>query len=337
MKKERMNRRKFIGVLGGIAVAGASGALWETLRPKGNGVIPDTEVRPARQVNPNVYTENGKSLVSIVKGTPDTDVEAMVRNAVGAIGGIDKIVSPGMTIVVKPNVVTADPIDCSNPRVVAAVASLAREAGGIVIVAESAGSGTTAYNMEQVGITVAAQAVGAEVRPLLDENRFWVGVPNGVRLRQVETFPTVYDCDVLINVPKLKRMNAANTVTISLKNMMGTISLGSMGIFHSTDLSQCIADLNTVMKPDLTVVDATHVYARTGTERWEDVEMNTILASGDPVALDTIGAEKLLGIEQQNGISTFNPADIRHINAAVALGVGTDDPNQMTLIERNMS
>ncbi len=314
--------------LGGLAiVAGAAGVLWEMWRPKLN---------PAKPVRANAYTQDGKSLVSIAEGKPDTDVETMVRHAVDALGGIGNIVSTGKTVVVKPAVLTSDPGCAPDPRVVAAVAKLAKEAGGTVIVAESSGGGDTRYCLSQVGIASAAEKVGAEVRALPLEEGILMEVPKGVSLRDVRTFPTIYNCDVLISVPRLKR-HTATAVTMSLKNMMGVVPDYEKRRFHSTDLSQCIADLNTVLKPDLTVLDATFAMTRTGPTGGDMVEMDTIMASGDPVAVDKVSAQRLQELEQQLGISSFNVADVRHINAAAALGVGTSDLSQMVIVQENLS
>lgn len=295
--------------------------------------------KPTSTSGANAYTENGKSLVSIVRGNSDTEIEAMVRRAVDAIGGMGKIVSTGKAVVVKPAVLTSDKDCAPDPRVVAAVVKLAKEAGGAVIVAESSGSGSTAYNLSKVGITSAVEEAGAEVRDLQTEKEVQIKVPDGVALHEVETYPTIYNCDVLISVPRLKR-HGSSTVTISLKNMMGTIPKHEMGRFHGLNLSQCIADLNTVIKPDLTVVDAIYAMARTGPTGGDMVEMDTIMASGDPVAIDIVAAQELQELEQRIGVSShlrFKAADVKHINAAADLGVGTSNFDNIRIVEEVLS
>jgi uncharacterized protein (DUF362 family) len=328
--RKRISRRKFIEILGGLAVAtGVSGVLWEIWRPK-------EQPKPPRPARPNAYTQDGKSLISIVRGASDTDIESIVRNSLDAIGGLGKIISTGMVVVVKPAVLTSDPDCAPDPRVVAALVKLAKDAGGEVIVAESSGQGSTAYNLSRIGITSAVEEVGAEARDLETEKEVLLNVPKGVSLDTVWVYPTICDCDVLISVPRLKR-HGSTTVTMSLKNMMGTIPKSEMGRFHQIDLSQCIADLNTVIKPDLTVVDAIFAMAGTGPTGGEMIEMNTIMASGDPVAVDRIAAEKLHELEQRMGISSFNAAGVRHINAAADLEVGTTDPDHMKIIEKSLA
>jgi len=327
LSKVPISRRKFIKILGGLAVAaGVSGVLYEQFRPKDY---------PAKQVKPDAYTQDGKSLVSIIKGNSDADIDAMVRAAVSAIGGIGKLVSSGKTVVVKPAVLTSDPNCAPDPKVVAAVIKLARDAGGRVIVAETSGGGNTEYCLSQVGITSASQAAGAEVKPLTRDEEIPMEVPKGTSLRRVRTYKTIYGADVIISVPRLKR-HGNTAVTISLKNMMGVIPQAEMGRFHNTSLSQCIADLNTVLKPDLTVVDATYAMAGAGPTGGTMVRMDTVMASGDAVAIDRVGAQRLQEIEQQRGIPSFKVADVTHISAAATLGVGTNDLSKISIIERTL-
>jgi len=280
-----------------------------------------------------------KSLVSVVRGNSDAQIEAMVRKSVDTIGGIGKFVSSGQRVVVKPPVLTSDKACTPDPRVVAAIVRLAKDAGGKVAVAESSGNGDTGYNLSKVGITAAAQDAGAEVINLQTEKAVQVTVPNGVLLKQVDTFPTIRDCDVLISVPRLKR-HSATLVTISLKNMMGTLPPSGMQRLHTLGLSQCIGDLNTVIRPHLTVVDASYAMTRTGPTGGDLTRLDTILASRDPVAADTIAARELQGLEERIGVSSrfrFDAANITHIRAAADLQVGKSSLDDLEIVEVTLS
>ncbi len=359
--KERRNYLKTVGALvAGLAIGGAAGYLaretvvikkiiTETVEktvtrtvtaPSTPTPTPTPTSTPTPTITPSpTPTSNEKSLVSIVRGNSDTEIEAMVRKAVDAIEGMGKIVSQGNTVVVKPAVLVNNKDCAPDPRVVAAVVKLAKEAGGKVIVAESSGSGSTEDNLSRIGITSAVEEAGAEVRDLQTEEEVQIKVPDGVALHEVKTYPTIINCDVLISVPRLKKHSGA-TVTISLKNMMGTIPRQEMQRFHRVSLSQCIADLNTVIRPDLTVVDATYAMARSGPTGGKMVEMNTIMASEDPVAVDRIGAQRLQELEEEMEMASwerFKAADVKHINAAAALGIGTSNFDDMRIIEEALS
>jgi len=351
---QKVGRRSYLKYGGvGILAAGIAGAAHLLQKPEmptghsaqltnvpSSGTKPlSTETHTSPQRKTTLITEGGKSLVSVVKGGSSTDIEAMVRRAVESIGGIQTIVSAGEAVVVKPPVFASDKNCAPDVRVVLAVVKMVQEAGGIPVVAESSGSGNTAFNLAKVGVTEAAEKVGVAVRDLQTEREVNIPVPNGLALHEVKTYPTILNRDALISVPRLKRHSSA-TVTISLKNMMGTIPKREMGRFHSVNLSQCIADLNTVIRPDLTVVDATYAMTRTGPTGGDMIEMDAIIASEDPVAADRIAAQKLQELEESIGLSPsrlFKAADVKHINAAAELGVGTNNPADMQIIEKLLS
>jgi uncharacterized protein (DUF362 family) len=323
LKPPRITRKQFLKLLCGFAItASASGAFWK--------LFLEDRLNPPRQ---QYVSNTGTSVVSITEGSSNTNIENLVRHAVDSIGGMEQVVSPGQTVVIKPAVLASTPNCAPDPMVVAAVAKLAQEAGGTVIVAENSASGGAEYCLSRIGITSAVEALGIDAIDLTSEKEIQMEVSSGVKLQTVKTYPTIYNCDVLISVPRLKRHGSA-TVTISLKNMMGTITRSEMGRFHRIGLSQCIADLNTVIRPNLAVVDATAAMTRTGPTGGDMVEMNTIFASTDPVACDRIAAQRLHELERQLDISSFDVDSVKHINAAAALGIGTNNLDEIQIIEK---
>jgi ferredoxin len=100
------------------------------------------------------------------------EVESSVWQAVLALGGIERFVRPGQRVLLKPNLLLHKPPDTAintHPAVVRAVASLALEAGGRPIIADSPGGGTgfnpsglrSLYRIS--GMQEVAEATGAEL------------------------------------------------------------------------------------------------------------------------------------------------------------------------------
>ena len=124
---DKVDRRRFLIASGGaLAVAAAAGAgyyFYDARSPPRTSLsttppsptnpttpVPQTETPSARPLGTariNPFVESGKSLVSIVKGSSEVEIDAMVRKAVTTIGGMNKIVSPGKRVVVKPAILTA--------------------------------------------------------------------------------------------------------------------------------------------------------------------------------------------------------------------------------------
>lgn len=123
---------------------------------------------------------------------------------------------------------------------------------------------------------------------LIDLNRdcfVEVYPPNPLALKKVKVAKTALE-SLIVSIPKLK-LHRLFTVTLGLKNMMG--ALASKGVTHNGHLSENIADLASVLKPSLTVIDG--IIAAEGHETsGNPVEMNLVVAEIDPVAVDAVGA-----------------------------------------------
>ena len=105
---------------------------------------------------------------------------------------------------------------------------------------------------------------------------------------------------------------------------MGVLG-GNRGQMHN-NLGQKLADLATVVRPKLTVIDATRILLRNGPQGGDtdDVKiMDTIIASADPVACDAY-ATTLFGLR---------PDQIDSTVAAYKLGLGEINLDRMRIIK----
>jgi len=130
---------------------------------------------------------------------------------------------------------------------------------------------------------------------------------------------------VLINIPIAKSHNATG-VTLGMKGLMGVIY--DREYFHEkVDLNQAIADLNTVIKPDLTIIDATRVMTSGGPTGPGAVEqLDTIIAGFDPVAVDAAA----ISLSKWYGHS-FNAKQVKHIKLAHDMGLGEINPDNLKI------
>ena len=93
--------------------------------------------------------------------------------------------------------------------------------------------------------------------------------------------------NLVINVP-IAKTHGNTRLTLGMKNMMGTVQDRSG--FHSRGLDQCIVDLWTAVKPQLTVLDAVRMLMANGPPAGDlnDVKKaDTVIVSTDVVATDT--------------------------------------------------
>jgi len=248
---------------------------------------------------------------------------AMTRAAVKALGGMEKLVSSGDVVVIKPNIAWDRPPELAantNPDVVAELVRMCLDSGASrVKVFDHTCSPNPGPSYERSGIAAAARAAGAQVS-FVDPTRFReVAIPNGRSLKSWSFYEEVLYADVLINVPIAKH-HSTSKLTMALKNVFGMIG-NDRGRLHR-NIHANIADLNRVVKVDLTVLDAFRILKDHGPTggRLIDVDNSVdrarrIVVSRDPVAVDAYGAT-LFGM---------NPDEVGFIREAYEAGLGQID------------
>jgi len=156
-------------------------------------------------------------------------------------------------------------------------------------------------------------------------------IDGAVELKNVEIIKKISEVDVFINIPILKH-HGSTILTGALKNMMGlctrktnvTFHLGS-GVRNDPEyLGQCIADLNLVRKPDLTVADAIEFITGNGPAGPGPLKrLDLVVASPDPVAIDAFGATCL----------DAEPSDVISVKRAYEHGIGEMDLSKLSIME----
>jgi len=266
-------------------------------------------------------------------GAPDLvvarngDPETLVRRAIAALGGMEQFVPQGARVVVKPNICvdshTYEYAATTNPWVVGALVKLAFEAGArSVKVMDYPFGGTAEQAYVRSGIQEQVQAVGGEMVTMSGFRYVDMDIPAGRWLKKTQVFDEILNTDVLIDVPIAKQHSSAR-LTLGMKNLMGVVR--NRSAMHGS-LGQAIADLNTLVRPKLTVIDAVRILLANGPTggNLNDVQqLDTILASPDIVAADSY-ATSFFGMQ---------PDDIEYIKFSAAMGLGRSDLSNLKIEE----
>lgn len=263
--------------------------------------------------------------LAVARG-PNADPREITRRAIAALGGIERFVHKGADVIIKPNVCTAyhtfEYASTTNPEVVAALVQLCLGAGARrVRVMDFPFGGTAQASYEKSGIAAAVKAAGGVTEAMSNMKYRDVEIPQGKRLKQWKIYGDILDADVVINVPIAKDHSSAR-LTLGMKNLMGVV-LDRNGM-HSRGLHQSIADINTVVRPQLTVVDAIRILTDNGPTggNLNDVKkLDTVIASADVVAADAF-ATTLFGLK---------PGDIDYIRFGAEMGLGKMDLNAIKI------
>ena len=288
-----------------------------TARPPATGATPHKAAAPAAPA--------AGAYLAVAKGA-NADPREITRRAIAAIGGIERFVKKGNDVIIKPNVCTAyypfEYAATTNPEVVAAIVQLCLEAGAKrVRVMDFPFGGSAQASYDKSGIGAAVKAAGGAMETMSNMKYRDVQIPQGKRLKQWKVYGDIQDADVVINVPIAKDHSGA-TLTLGMKNLMGVV-LDRNGM-HSRGLHQSIADINTVVRPQLTVVDAIRILTNNGPTggNLNDVKkLDTVIASADIVAADAFATT----------LFNMKPADIDYIRFGDEMGLGKMDLKSMKI------
>ena len=259
------------------------------------------------------------SRVAIARADP-RDVGPAVTRVLELSGCLARF-TPGLKVVVKPNLITDNPdyiargANTSMP-VLESLLSLLADARCQVTVGESeVGTRVQGRRLAQavryMDLNTLCKRYGADFANFTEDRKVSVPV-NGLHFKSFDLSYRQAEAELVITIPKIKTHKYA-TMTCSLKNMYGMIPEGRRVIYHRW-LSKAITDINSVFRGRLvTLVDGMTAMEGNGPVYGTPVEMNMVLASQDLVAADTICA-RLIGLD---------PHAIEHLQMIEKRGLGS--------------
>lgn len=307
---QKIGRREALARLGSATLAatavgtGTFAFLDRGVAEAGAAAVPDWRVE--RTIDPS-------RRAVVARGD---DPAANVRRAIAAVGGMERFVRKGETVLVKPNVGWDRlPEQAANtePRVVAELVRLCRAAGAKKVVVADLSCNDGARSFARSGIAGAAREAGAEVH----DHRSLKLVPANLTGTSagLAVFEAAIAADRVINVPIAKH-HGLSRVTIGMKNWFGLLGSGRNRLHQ--DIDRCIAELGAIFRPTLTVIDATRVLLANGPTggSLSDVKsVGAICVGLDPVLCDAWGAVQL-GVD---------PRTLRYLAEAEKRNLGRGD------------
>ncbi len=276
-----------------------------------------------------IFAQSVTTPSSVLAVATGTDYTKLVQDALKALGGINKFVSPGARVVVKPNIGwdrTPEQGANTHPDVVTAIVREALAAGAkeVRVFDRTCNDPRRCYQRSGIHPALDALKDSRVICEHMDERKY-VNLPikNGKSLKEWEFYKDAVEADVYINVPVAKH-HGLSGLSLGLKNVMGVIG-GNRGKLHH-GLGQKLADIATVLKPHLTIIDATRMLQRNGPQggRISDVTVaNKIIAGTDIVAADAYATT----------LFKKAPEELDSTVAAAALGLGEINLNKIKILE----
>ena len=248
------------------------------------------------------------------------------------LGGMGRFVPKGAKVALLPNVQAKNPGTFTKPEILRSVIRMCKEAGASEIACLSQ---LTTAHWEGCGLAAVVKEEGILLTLVSNKepaNYKKVPIPNGQALHEAMIMNELSKYDLYINMPVTKD-HAGNKFTGTLKNHMGLN--GNNRDFHKANwktdpadidhLDTCIADLNTVLKPALNIVDATEIITSNGPMGPGDLaKPQKIVAGLDRVAIDAYCARNILKL---------NPQEIACIRKAYEHKLGEIDPAKVKIAE----
>ncbi len=331
-------RRHLLERVGAIAAAsllggcrGAQMASPQALGTEAAGASPTGPAEPSAAAGPSSVTATppvpeGAAYLAVARGPSPA---AITEAAIKAIGGIERFVKPGYDVIVKPNICVAyygpEYAATTNPEVVATIVRLCRGAGARrVRVMDYPFGGTAADAYVKSGIKAAVEEAGGEMELMSRVKYAEVDFPpESVDIRRWQVYTDALKADLIINVPIAKHHGIA-TLTLGAKNLMGLIE--NRPLIH-VNLHQRIADLVTLFRPQLTVMDAVRIlmaHGPSGGNLADVKQLDTVIASHDIVAVDAYTTR----------FFPFADVDkVGYIRKAANMGLGTLDLDAIKIAE----
>jgi uncharacterized protein (DUF362 family) len=319
----RLERRAFLkgaAVVGGLSAAAAWASLapatWPlSLKdPDGERGKPRPVVRRLPEGGFAVPEQASAAHVGVAHGT---QIPAMLRGALDAIGGIGRFVQKGDVVLIKPNVAFERPSALgatTNPELLVALIELVRQAGAAEVRVADNPIESPESCFARSGIQQAALGAGARVY-LPSPGQFeLLETAGATHIARWPFFWRPFDgVQKVIGVAPIKDHNLCRA-SMTTKNWYGLLG-GRRNQFHQ-DIHGIVSDLALMLKPTFVVLDGTRVLFRSGPTggSLSDVRPgNTLIASRDSLSADAFGWDNLLGRSGEPLPKYFEQAAARNL------------------------
>ncbi|MFR8040078.1 MAG: DUF362 domain-containing protein [Anaerovoracaceae bacterium] len=228
----------------------------------------------------------------------EEEVYEAVKKAFELLGGIEKMVKldKDARLVLKPNLLarTAPEKACTtHPSVFKAVGRLLLEAG-FINMRYGDSPGNPMVKVEKVAESCGIKQAADQLKiPIGDfEHGQTVDFDEGRVADSFTLCREIIESDGVINICKMKT-HQLERITGAVKNTFGCVYGVNKGASHAKFataevFAKMVADLNRLVVPQIHIMDGIVAMEGNGPQSGDPKEMNVILVSKDPVALDAV-------------------------------------------------
>lgn len=156
--------------------------------------------------------------------------------------------------------------------------------------------------MEKTGVMDVVEELNLNAVDLNKDDTVKVKVPSPIVHKEIQLARTPLEADYMVNIPVMKT-HICTGVTLSIKNLKGLLPPAWKKRFHFMGLDGSLADLASVVSPDLNILDGTVGMEGQGPITGIPKNAGLLMGSKNHLTLD-VAASRIMG---------FDPAEIRHL------------------------
>lgn len=265
--------------------------------------------------------------VALVKGPREPET---VYKAIKLAGGLVEAAKNFDKALIKVNFITTKTYETgvtTDPLIVEALIHKAIRLFTQVFVVESDATMTNADKAyEATGMKDVCDR--NEVRFLnlrREKDKVKLKINDGEALKEI-TVPKLVVNSAIINAAKLKTHNVTG-VSLGMKNLFGLLPTKMKFKYHLKNINKVIVDINSVLKPQFTIIDGFYALEGRGPTSGTPVKMDLLISGKDVVATDATACR----------VMEINPSEIYIIKQAHLKGFGEMDEDKIEVIGSKLS
>ena len=241
------------------------------------------------------------------------------------LGGLEKFVSRGDTVLLKPNFIAPRSrrhATQTDPAVILETARMLKDFGARPFVGDSPAWTNVFTCVKALKLDEPLKKLAVPVKQLNKPKKCRIGTSN----TKIGISSVALDADVIINLPKFKTHQQL-VATFAVKNMFGCVSGKQKAYWHfakgknADDFCKLLIEIYRFLNPALTIIDAVVVMDGPGPIRGRARDLGWLIGGTEPIACETICC-KLVDIKPEN---------LPIIRTARQIGFGFSDPDKIKI------
>jgi uncharacterized protein (DUF362 family) len=254
-------------------------------------------------------------------------VAQAVHRQFDLLGGLERFIKPGDTVLIKPNFIAPRSHRVSaaqtHPTLILEMAGILKDFGAKPFVGDSPAWTNTAICARALELTEPLRRLGVPLKQLDAPEKCRLG-PDKPR---VGISTLALEADAIINLPKFKAHQQL-VATFAVKNMFGCVSGKRKALWHFKKGSdpavfcEMLIDIYRYLHPALTIIDGIVAMEGQGPIRGPSRPLGWLIGGADPIALERVCCH----------LVNIRPEQVPIIAAAKRAGFGCADLDRIEIL-----